>query len=107
MCNCIENLEKKAEQTLTDQGFVLADKPKLATVLVIKDLKFTNESTATEMTYSIIKTLKNGTTKTLNQKTKVLHSYCPFCGEKKWGKEMSKFKFGDKVIHSEENADWR
>ncbi|KLT73287.1 hypothetical protein PL75_03440 [Neisseria arctica] len=87
MCNCINELQDKFAKNLAEKGFVLDENPKIEAVFTLSGGEFSDKSTFSNLSFSIKKTYKNGNTKSVKQKQKLLHSFCPFCGEKKGGDE--------------------
>lgn len=85
-CNCIEETEKRLAEhvptTLTGNQ-KLVKQPKIETIMAITDGMNLKSKTASEITYEIEQTSKNGNVRKIKKATYLCHSHCPWCGVEK------------------------
>lgn len=85
MCNCITKVEDSAIKRLVDEKGVTVLSGGLKQIgFSLKERSGMGVSTYTDYEYRGTRPKRNGMpSKPFTKRTPVLHSYCPFCGEKK------------------------
>lgn len=84
MCNCITEIEKMAFDKVKQQNEGEFTKGALIqTGFQIRNNKITDRTTISEYEFTFAPKKKDGTIgKPKKQTVNIVHSYCPFCGEK-------------------------
>lgn len=84
MCDCIVQIEKKSFESVREQKEGEFAKGNLTpSSFPIIDNKFKGRRTHSEYKFAFAPKKKDGTLgKPKTQSVNILHSYCPFCGEK-------------------------
>lgn len=84
MCDCVKEIEKKSEQSIQEQTpKALISKVEFVDRSFVFDKKVPRLATHSTVEYRHQFTKANGElSKPRTKKVMLLHSFCPFCGEK-------------------------
>ncbi|SMB87814.1 hypothetical protein SAMN05660772_02745 [Pasteurella testudinis DSM 23072] len=81
-CNCIAIYEQKIKEDLINNGINIIGDVNIETCFPLKGWKVGRKRTSSGVSYKIYTNGRNGNIKEVNRKTKIIHQYCPFCGNK-------------------------
>lgn len=83
MCDCFSKAAEGVKKWAESSGEPMVGEPEFSnTGCKLVDDGGAVFITYTEVSYTALKTLKNGKTKECKKKASLVHEYCPFCGEK-------------------------